>query len=202
MYGPDALRIVLRGATPTGGDYQGGQHPGPTRPGRRRLGLPVSRQGQSSLATATGTPPQRDPGPQLEGPSEALSTFPTTRGTRQTPQGGHRGHGPCAGRLHVGHGHGGARQRVRPRRLLIAHTTQKRSTRQGLPTCLGRDAAPVWCHPRRREEACTGDSSLEGGRHPTDPRTVVPNPRIAAGATVVSDWLRLFRWTPSRNRNV
>ena len=36
-------------------------------------------------------------------------------------------------------------------------------------------------------------SSLERGRHLTEARQVVPNPRIAAGSTVVSDWLQLFR---------
>jgi hypothetical protein len=36
-------------------------------------------------------------------------------------------------------------------------------------------------------------SSLEGGRHPTDTRKVGANPRISAGSTVGSSWLRLFR---------
>jgi hypothetical protein len=67
------------------------------------------------------------------------------------------------------------------------------------PTCIGRDAAPVWCHPRPREEAGRGDSSLEGGRHPTDARQVAANPRIAAGSTVGSDWLRLFRGTKDKS---
>ena len=58
--------------------------------------------------------------------------------------------------------------------------------------CTGRDAAPVWGHPRQRSEACTGYSSRERGRHPTDARKVVANPRIAAGSTVVCDWRRLF----------
>jgi transposase len=64
-----------------------------------------------------------------------------------------------------------------------------------VPTCIGRGAAPVWCHPRPREEACTGYSSLDRGRHPTEASQVVANPRIAAGSTVDSDWLRLFRCT-------
>jgi hypothetical protein len=36
-------------------------------------------------------------------------------------------------------------------------------------------------------------SSLDRGRHSTDASKVVPNPRIAAGSTVVSYWLRLCR---------
>ena len=55
-----------------------------------------------------------------------------------------------------------------------------------------RDAAPVGCHPRRREETLQGYASLDGGRHPTEARTGGPHPRRAAGATVVSSWLRLF----------
>jgi hypothetical protein len=65
--------------------------------------------------------------------------------------------------------------------------------RRRFPTDLGRDAAPVWCHPRPRDEASRGDSSLDGGRHPTEASQVVANPRIAAGSTVGSYWLRLFR---------
>jgi hypothetical protein len=44
----------------------------------------------------------------------------------------------------------------------------------------------------------SGHSSLERGRHPTDARQLVTNPRIAAGSTVVSDWLRHFRCTADK----
>ena len=71
---------------------------------------------------------------------------------------------------------------------------------EGWPTCIGKDAAPVWCHPRRREEAGKGHSSLERGRHPTEASKVVPNPRIAAGSTVVSYWLRLFSCAKVKRR--
>ena len=41
------------------------------------------------------------------------------------------------------------------------------------------------------------------GRHPTDARKVGAHPRIAAGATVVYDWLRLCRWTKDqRTKNM
>jgi len=43
-----------------------------------------------------------------------------------------------------------------------------------------------------------GHSSLERGRHPTDASQVVTNPRIAAGSTVVSYWLRFFRCTEDK----
>src|SRR5882724_6950818 len=87
--------------------------------------------------------------------------------------------------------------------LEFCQSTSPQTTRESgfhpqlrrFPTCIGRDAAPVWCHPRQREEASKGHSSLEGGRHPTEARQVVANPRIAAGSTVGSDWLRLFRDT-------
>ena len=62
--------------------------------GRRRLGVPLSRQGQSTSPTATRKTTQDDPGHQLEGPSQAVQTIPTTRGTRQTCQHRHRGHCP------------------------------------------------------------------------------------------------------------
>jgi hypothetical protein len=67
-----AVSILLRGATPTGLHYPGGQHPSPTRPGRRRLGLPVSRQGQAPFAPPAGKTAQSDPRPQLEGPRQTV----------------------------------------------------------------------------------------------------------------------------------
>jgi alpha-beta hydrolase superfamily lysophospholipase len=57
---------------------------------------------------------------------------------------------------------------------------------------MSRDAAPVWWNPRRRSETLRGYSTRERGRHPTEARKVVPNPRRAAGSTVVLYWLRLF----------
>jgi hypothetical protein len=69
----------------------------------------------------------------------------------------------------------------------------------GVPKGIGKDAAPVWCHPRRRSEAGSGDSRRARGRHPTDARQVIANPRRAAGSTVVSDWLRRFRGTEDNN---
>ena len=57
---------------------------------------------------------------------------------------------------------------------------------------------PVWCHPRRRQEACQGYACLERGRPPTEGRKVVTNPRRAAGSTVVSSWLRLLGGTKGK----
>ena len=42
---------------------------------------------------------------------------------------------------------------------------------------------PVWGHPRRREEAVTGHSRRDRGRHPTEARKGGAHPRRAAGAT-------------------
>jgi hypothetical protein len=67
-----------------------------------------------------------------------------------------------------------------------------------VPTCRGRDAAPVGGHPRRREEARGGSSRRDRGRHPTEARQVGPHPRIAAGSTVASDWRRLFLCTTGK----
>jgi transposase len=67
-----------------------------------------------------------------------------------------------------------------------------------VPTGSGRDAAPVWCHPRRREEARGGYSSLDRGRPPTDASQVGPHPRLAAGSTGASDGLRLFPCTKGK----
>ena len=44
------------------------------------------------------------------------------------------------------------------------------------PMCIGRDAAPVWCHPRRREETYGHSRPSSRGRHPTEARKVVPHP--------------------------
>src|SRR5262249_44918535 len=63
------------------------------------------------------------------------------------------------------------------------------------PRCMGRDAAPVRGNPRQREEAGTGHTRRDRGRHPTDTRKVVPNPRLFAGSTVAYCWLRRFRCT-------
>ena len=51
---------------------------------RRRLGLPVSGQGQSTSPTATRKTPQGHPGHQLEGPSAAVQTLSTPDGPRHT----------------------------------------------------------------------------------------------------------------------
>jgi hypothetical protein len=42
---------------------------------------------------------------------------------------------------------------------------------------------------------CKKPSCLDRDRDPTDTSKVVANPRIAAGATVASSWLRLFPGT-------
>ena len=60
------------------------------------------------------------------------------------------------------------------------------------PRGMGRNAAPVGGHPRQREEAWTGHSRRDRGRHPTDTRKVVPHPRRSAGAPVAYCWRRLL----------
>ena len=59
MLGPDALGICLRGATPAGVYDQSRQHPGPTGPGRRRLGQSRPSQGQPSSCHGDCEPPPK-----------------------------------------------------------------------------------------------------------------------------------------------
>jgi hypothetical protein len=87
----------------------------------------------------------------------------------------------------VGHGPTGFGNTISPK-----EQADSALNAEGVLPGLGRDAAPGWCTPRRREEARQGPSSLELGRHPTEVRKVGPNPRRAAGSTVVSYWLQLL----------
>ena len=65
--------------------------------------------------------------------------------------------------------------------------------RSRFPTCISRGAAPVWCHPRQREEAWKGYACRERGRPPTEARKGGANPRRAAGSTVAwTPWLGLY----------
>jgi hypothetical protein len=77
-----------------------------------------------------------------------------------------------------------------PPKAKTAHDATMNS--EGVPTCIGRDAAPVWCNPRQRYEARRGHSSRDRGRHPTAARQVVANPRRAAGSTVGSYMTSLY----------
>jgi hypothetical protein len=163
--------------------------------GGRRLGLPLARHGQPPAATATRTTTPNSPGPQREGPRQAVPTRPTPQGTRPTCHCGHGGHGARARGMQVGRSPPGAGHSGSPKDRSPLHPQLSR-----LPTCIGRGAAPVWGHPRRREEAGPGDSGLESGRHPTEASQGGAHPRRAAGSTVVSSWLRLFRWTPGTTR--
>jgi hypothetical protein len=88
----------------------------------------------------------------------------------------------------VGHGPAGAGHTLKPRRMTMQPVIEKVSTGH-------RDEAPPRCGVtlggvRRRVE---GHASLERGRHPTEARQVVTNPRSAAGSPVGSDWLRPCR---------
>jgi hypothetical protein len=91
------------------------------------------------------------------------------------------GDGPETGRLSVGHG---------PTRLkdTICATNGAPVDPQlsSWATSLGRGAAPVWCHPRRREATPRASACLARGRPPTEARPVVAHPRLSAGSIVVS----------------
>jgi Transposase len=72
LSGAHTLRIFQWGAAAAGRHYQDRPYPCASGPGRRGRGLPVSGQGQSAPATASGKAPHSDPSHQLEGPGPAL----------------------------------------------------------------------------------------------------------------------------------
>jgi hypothetical protein len=127
--GPDALGACLRCATPSGLHDHSGHHPGATCPGRRRLGRPLSRQGQSPSATPTRNTAHRAPGHPWASPGPTVSTRPPPGGTRPPGPCGHRRHRPGGQRLPVGHGPGGIPCRRKRRRLLMIQNTENRATR-------------------------------------------------------------------------
>ena len=126
---------------------QDGPYAGASCSRRRRVGLPVAGHSQSPPAPAPGKAPHRDPDHQLEGPGPALHTLALPDRHRQPCPSGRGRHGPSMARLHVGHGAAGSRATAS---LKMAMACQKLAR---FPTSLGRGAAPVWCHPRRRYEA-------------------------------------------------
>ena len=152
---PDSVCILwgsrprhMPGGAPAAGQYsQDWPYPGPACPGRRGLGLPVSGQSQSAPATAPGKAPRSDPGQQLEGPGPALHTVSPAHGHRQKRPSGRGRPCPSMKCLHVGHGQAGGR--ITKSLKLASGLTHKL---ERFPTSLGKDAAPVWCNPRRRYE--------------------------------------------------
>jgi hypothetical protein len=138
MLGPEARSIHQRRATSPRSHDHSGAHPCPKRPCRRGMGLPLSRRGQPPRATATRTTTPNQPGHALEGPGPAVSTRSTSHRPRHTCPRGHGGHGPCAGRIHVGDCHAGPRYTLRPREL----TTPRRTQQDGPPAS---DETPPRC---------------------------------------------------------
>jgi hypothetical protein len=149
MLGADSLGICHGRTTPAGCHYHRGQAACAAGARRRRRGLPVSGQGQSTSPTPTRNTPQGHPGHPLAGPRAAGQTLSPPDGPRHTCQPGGRGHGPCAGRLSVGHGHTGPRDPV----TASPHGEERHPSLRRLPPGLGRGAAPGGCTPRRRAEA-------------------------------------------------
>jgi len=111
--GADPRGIGLRGTAPPGLEHESGAYPGPTGAGRRRLGLPLSREGQPPSATAPCNTTANDPGHALESPRQAVHMLPTLGRTRQTYAWRHGGQGPCTRRMHVGHDSAASRGSVR-----------------------------------------------------------------------------------------
>jgi hypothetical protein len=175
MPGGGPCSICRWRAAPAGDDDENRQPPCPTRAGRRRLGVPLSRAGQPTVATAPRQPPHKPSGPPVEGARQAVHTLPTTGGHGHTCSWRDGGHGACAGRLRVGHGQGGSRHTVKTQRPL---------------------ARPL---PRARRPAQVGQRALEE----TQPRCGVtlggvkrphghPRPSMEAGTR-----RRHGRWDPT-----
>ena len=102
---------------------------------------------QSAPATAPGKAPDRAPGHQLAGPGPPLHTVSPPDGHRQTCPSGRGRHCPGMACLSVGPcpANDGDTASIKT----AAGLQPKRSK---VLTSIGRDAAPVWCHPRRRYE--------------------------------------------------
>jgi hypothetical protein len=96
--------------------------------------------------------------------------------------------------MHVGPGQASAGDTLKPRRMTIQLVIEKGSKvqREEAPPRYGVILGGV-------QRLVSGPSRLESGRHPMAASQVVTNPRIAAGSTVVSDWLPLFRCTEDKN---
>jgi hypothetical protein len=147
MLGADSRGVCHGGEAPPGFDHENRPSPCPSGPHGGRVGVLRSGERPSPSATATGNTAPNYPGQQLEGPSQTMPTRSPPDGTRETGSPGGRRHGPCIGGLSVGHGPRGGRDLVRP-----TDGTRLTAPLRRCPPCISRDAAPVWCTPRRREE--------------------------------------------------
>ena len=168
-----------------------GPPPGLPGPARRRWGLSLPRPPPPTAALTPGAGASA-------APSEPWAGAGPTGPARQTVQ-RQRAHGaPGGGRQRPGPpGVSGGSGPGEPADALAGD-------RYTVARC--GDAAGLGPRQRRRPgggapaPACSGRqglAALAGGRHPTDARQGGAHPRRAAGATVVSAWRRLVRWTPA-----
>jgi hypothetical protein len=130
------------------------------------LVLSRPRQRQSASTTAARTTPQSPPGSQREGARAAVPTRATPAGTRATGQPSRRRECPCTRGLYGGDGHTGASDPGSP---TDGSPVDPQRTR--LAPAIGGGAAPVWCHPRRRDAAARNPrASSEAGTRRTPVR--------------------------------
>lgn len=142
------------------------------RTGRRRLGLPLSGQGQPPSATAHRRPAENRHRYRLESAGTAVQTLSATHRPRQTRQSGGGRHRPRAGGLHVGHRPHGAH------RALKGASTSNHAPMTQAPSHWQRRSpgfGSTFVDVRRLRP-----SSLDRSRRPTDTSKVVTNPRISA----------------------
>jgi hypothetical protein len=166
MLGAHPRGIGQRCAPPPGCPHHHWSYACPSRMGRRGLGRSLAGQRQSALATQGGAAPNTDPRPQVEGASAPLSTLPTPAGPRDTCQPRRRRHRPGTRGLSVGHGQTRTRNPVSSIDRWLLEPPRSRCAMS-----IGGDAAPVWCHPRRREAAARNPrASSEAGTRRTPVR--------------------------------
>jgi hypothetical protein len=157
--------------------------PGPT-------GIPPRSLVQPRTAPS-GAAPQAAPRHRLESPSTAVQAPSTPAGPRHTRQPRGRRHCPGTGGLSMGHGHTGAGDTVGPQARAPLAPQRRR-----FGTSRGREAAPVWCNPRRRSE--TGRyprAELEAGTRRRQVRWHQPTDISRINRPI--DWLQRFRRTTS-----
>jgi hypothetical protein len=166
--------------TPPPGDQHPSRPPGrPPRPPRGGVVFSFSGPGQPSSPVAGGNLPPGPPDDRVDRPRALVPAVPTPHGAGEAGHPRRGGARPGHGRRHLG---------PRPRR---AHRVLH-SARRHTPT-MGREAAPVWRHPRRCEEAARHPrASSEAGARRTPGRgsPAHGSPRDHPARC----WLLLFQW--------
>ena len=84
LLGPDAVGVLVGGATAPGRHHQGGERSRPAGPRRGSLGLSVSSESESTSPTPPGERTHRGARHRVEGPAAAVQAVPAVERARQT----------------------------------------------------------------------------------------------------------------------